>query len=43
MSNKIEWRKELIKAVEHMGRDVTQHATEIVGDMNYMTGGTHGS
>lgn len=37
MSNKIEWRKELIKAVEHMGRDVAQHATEIVGDMNYMT------
>lgn len=37
MSNKTEWRKELIKTVEHMGRDVTQHATEIVGDMNYMT------
>ena len=37
MSNKTEWRKELIKTVEHMGRDVTQHATEIVGDMNFMT------
>ena len=37
MSNKTEWRKELIKTVEHMGRDVTQHATEIVGDMDFMT------
>lgn len=37
MSNKIEWRNELIKRVEHMGHDVSEHAKEIVGELNFMT------